>query len=105
MDAEAFHHTVTARNTAVGEDPHDHVHRLRHQRDEIPERIVGCACLRNFVVWLGFCCVDQVGELDCVLNEKDGDVVPDEVEVALVCIELCGKAADIACGIGRATRA
>ena len=30
-----------ARNGAVAHDPHDHVHRLGRQRDEVVERVVG----------------------------------------------------------------
>ena len=49
--------------------------------------------------------VDEVGELDRVLDEEDRHVVADEVEVALVRVELHGEAAHVAREVGRAARA
>ena len=47
VHAEALHHAVAARNRAVGHHPHQHVRRLRHQRDEVPERVVRGRRLRH----------------------------------------------------------
>ena len=41
MHAEALHHAVAAGNGAVGHRPQHHMRRFRHQRDKIPESIVG----------------------------------------------------------------
>src|SRR5215510_6085859 len=57
------------------------------------------------MVRLGLRGVHQVGKLHPVLNEKNGNVVSHEVPVALVGVELDGKAANVADGIGRATLA
>jgi hypothetical protein len=48
--------------------------------------------------------VNQIGELDRVLDEEDGHVVADEVEVTLFGVELDGEAANVADGVGRTAR-
>jgi hypothetical protein len=40
--------------------------------------------------------MDEIGKLDRILNEEDGNVVADEVEIALVSIEFDGEASGIA---------
>ena len=49
--------------------------------------------------------VDQVGKLQGVLDEEDRHIVADEIEVALVGVELDGKTSDVARQVGRAARA
>ena len=49
--------------------------------------------------------VDDVGELDRVLDEEDRDVVADQVEGALVGVELRRETAGVAHRVGRAPRA
>ncbi len=105
VHAEAFHRPVAARQGAVGHGPEHHVCGLRRQRDEIPEGIVGRLRLRDLVVRLGFHRVDEVGELDGVLDEEHRHVVADQVEVALVGVELGGEAAHVTHGVRRAARA
>ena len=105
VDAEALHHPEAAGNRPIRHDPHDHVHRLGHQRDEVPERVVGGGGLGDLVVRLRLHRVDQVGELHRVLDEEDGDVVADQIEVALVGVELHREAAHVARQIGRPPRA
>jgi hypothetical protein len=102
---EAFHHSKTAREGAVGHDPEDHVHRLGHERNEIPEGVVRGSRLRHLVVGLRFHGMDQIGELDRVLDEKDRHVVPDQIEDPLFRVELDGEPADVASQVGRAPRA
>ena len=46
--------------------------------------------------------VDEVGELDGVLDEEDRDVVADEIEVALLGVELDREAAHVARRVDRA---
>jgi hypothetical protein len=53
-------------------------------RKEIPRRVVSCCCLWNLSVWLGLDSVDQIREFDSILDEKDGDVVADDIFIALV---------------------
>ena len=103
VHAEALHHSEAARNRAIGHDPHQHVRRLRHQRHEIPERVVRGRGLRHPVMRLGLHGVDQIGKLHRVLDEEHGDVVADEIPVALVGIELDGEPAHVARGIRRAS--
>jgi hypothetical protein len=40
--------------------------------------------------------VDEIGKLDRVLDEEDGNVVADEIEIALVGVELDRKAPHVA---------
>ena len=51
-------------------------------------------------IWLRLGRVDEVGELDCVLNEEDRDVVADEIPVSLLGVELDCEAADVAGEVG-----
>jgi hypothetical protein len=105
VDAEAVHHGEAARDGAVGEVPHDHVHRFGGEPDEVPKGVVGGGGLGGLVVGLGLHGVDEVGELDGVLDEEDGDVVADEVEDAVFGIELRREAAHVADSVGGAARA
>ena len=65
-------------------------------------RVCACGISRS---GCGFAGVDDVGELDAVLDEEDRDVVADQVEVALVGVELHREAAGVAHRVGRAARA
>ena len=105
VHAEALHHAVAARDRAVGHHPHQHVRRLGHQRDEVPERVVRGRRLRHGVVRLGLDRVDQVGKLHRVLDEEHRDVVADQVPVAFVGVELDREAAHVARRVGRAALA
>jgi hypothetical protein len=49
--------------------------------------------------------MDDVWKLDAVLNEEDRNVVADEVEVALVGVELHREATGVPDGVGRAAGA
>jgi hypothetical protein len=66
---------------------------------------VGRGGLRDFVVQFRLDGVNHVREFDGVLDEEDRDVVADEVEVSLLCVELGGEAAHVAREVGRAARA
>jgi hypothetical protein len=105
VDAEAVHHAQAAGDAAVGHDPQEHVDGLGGEPDEVVEGVVGRGGLGDLVVGFGLHGVDQVGELDRVLDEEDGDVVADEVEDAVLGVELDGEAAGVAGGVGGAARA
>ena len=78
--------------------------RFRHQRNEIPERIVSGAAGGYFIMRLGFYRVNEVRELDRVLNEEHRHVVADQIEVAFIGVKLHRKSAHVTHGIARATR-
>ncbi|MND99015.1 hypothetical protein D3C80_913910 [compost metagenome] len=101
MHAKAFHHSKAARDGAVRHGPHDHMGRLRHQRDEIPEGVMSRTAGRYLVVGLWLHRVDKIGELDGILDEKHRHVVADQVEIAFICIELDGKAPHISHRVAR----
>lgn len=52
--------------------------------EEVPGGIVASRSLWHLAIGLGLDGVDEVGELDRILNEEDGNVVPHDIEVALV---------------------
>ena len=79
--------------------------RFRMQGDEVPEGVVGGLSLRDLPVGVGLDGMDDVRELDPVLDEEDRHVVADEVEVALVRIELHRESANVAHRVGGTTRA
>lgn len=64
--------------------PEEGVEGRRLLAEKVPGRVVGRGGLGNFVVGAGLDGMDEVGELDGVLDEEDGDVVADDVQVALV---------------------
>ena len=105
VHAEALHGAIAARDRAIGHRPHQHVGDLRHQRREVPERVVRGPRLRHGEVRLRLGGMHQVGKLHRVLDEEDRDVVADQIPVALVGVELDGEAAHVARRIGRAALA
>lgn len=70
-------------------------------RNEIPKVVVGSLSLGYFIMRHRLARVNDVGEFNGVLNEKDGNVVADQIEVALGSIELGGKPTNISDGIRR----
>ena len=74
--------------------------------DTKSQNVVCAVCgLRDLAIGLGLGGVDQVGELDAVTDEEHRDVVADQIEHALVGVELHREATDVAHGVGRAPRA
>src|SRR5712691_2689401 len=102
MDAEAIHKAEGARKRPVGHDPHHHVHAFRRQGDEVPEVVMRRLRLREAPIRFLLHGMDQIRELDGVLNEKHRDIVPNDVPVPFLRIELHGKAADVARQVSRA---
>ena len=105
MDAEPFHRSVRPRDRPVRHQPHDVVGRLGVERHEVPERVVRRLRLRDLAIRVRLDGVDDVGELDPVLDEEDRHVVADQIEVALVRVELDREAAHVTNRVGRAARA
>src|ERR1017187_9800553 len=93
VNTESFHHPQRARDGTVGHDPHHHMHGFRHERYEVPERIVGSRTLRKSTVGLHLDSMDEVGEFDGILNEEDRDVDADQVPITLLGVELDGEPA------------
>ena len=105
VHAEALHRPVGRLDAAVGHVPHRVVLRLRVERDEVPERVMRRLGLRYLSIGVRLARMDDVGELDAVLDEEDGHVVADEVEGALVGVELHREAACVTDRVGRTARA
>ena len=102
VDPKALDHPQRTRDGAVGHHPHQHVHRLRAEGDEVPEVVMGRSGLGETPVRFHLHGVDQVGELHGILNEEDRDIVADEIVVALRRVELHRKAPHIAREVRRA---
>lgn len=105
VHAKALDHAQAARDGAVAHDPHDHVHGLGHEGDEVPERVVRRGSLWKAPVRLHLHGMDQVGKLHGVLDEEHRNVVADQIPVALFGIELDGEAAHVPRGVHRACAA
>ena len=58
---------------------------------EVPKIVVRSLSFWNFSIWLRLRGVDQVCKLDGVVNEKDWDVIADDILIALLGVELDGK--------------
>jgi hypothetical protein len=102
MDTTPFHETKGATDSTIRHDPHRHVDTFRRQRNKIPEIIVRGLSLWKTAVGFLLGGMDKVGKLDRILDEEHGNVVSDDVPVALLCVELDGKATHVAYEIGRA---
>lgn len=70
--------------------------------DEVPEIVVGALSLGNLIVWLWFSGVNDIGELHCVLNEEDWNVVANNVPVAFLGVEFDGETTNISHRVGAA---
>jgi hypothetical protein len=103
-DAEAFHGSVGPGDSSIAHVPEDVVGGFGVERHEIPERVVGRMRLGDLAVGMGLAGVDDVGELDAVLDEEHRDVVADQVEVALIGVELDRKASGVTHRVGRSPR-
>uniref|UniRef100_A0A1Y1LA22 Uncharacterized protein n=1 Tax=Photinus pyralis TaxID=7054 RepID=A0A1Y1LA22_PHOPY len=55
--------------------------------EEVPCRVVGSGRLWDLVVRSRLDRVNEIRELDCILDEENRDVIPDNVKVALVGVE------------------
>ena len=102
VNSEALHHAKAARQGAIRHRPHQHVSRLGHQGDEVPEGVVRRRGLRHSEMGLRLRGVDQIGKLHRVLDEEHRDVVAHEVPVPLVGVELHGEPANVTRRVGRA---
>ena len=99
VHAKSLHHAQAARNGSIGHYPHQRMRRFGHQRNEVPERVVGRRRLRHPVMRLRLHGMHQIRKFHRVLNEKYRHVIAYEVPVALVGIELNREAAHIASGV------
>jgi len=100
VNSEALHHAVRARDCSVTHGPHEHVGTFGVEVLEVPEIVMSRLSLGYLIVGLRLCSVDNVGELDSVLDEENGNVVSNDIPVALVGVELHGEASYISDGIG-----
>ena len=57
--------------------------------------------LRKATIGFHFDRMNEVGKFDGILNEKDRDIIADQIPIALFRVKLDGEAANIARGIGR----
>lgn len=74
VNTKTLHHSIRSRNGPVGKNPHAHRGGLRAQTHPVPRIVVSRLSLRNLVVRLGFERVYQIGELNRILNEENGDI-------------------------------
>ena len=96
--AKTVHMAVGIRNTAVAHDDGHLVQCFRKRSPEIPV-VFGTSHVGARVTFDGMV---EVGEFKRVTQEEDRGIVADQVPVAFFGVELHGKTADIAFGIGRA---
>ena len=80
---ETFHEAKGPRDGAIRHHPHDHVHAFRRERDEIPEIVMRGLRLRESAIRLFLYRMDEVRELDWILDEEDGNIIADNVPIAL----------------------
>ena len=100
VNAEPFHHAERPWNGPIGHNPHDHVKRLGHQRDEVPKRVMRRGGLRKSSIGLCLNRVNQIGKLDCILNKEDRNIIANQIEIAFRGVELHRKAPHITRQIG-----
>ena len=105
VNPEPLHGPERPGDTSVAHVPQHMVGRLRMERDEVPKGVVGGLGLGDLDIGMGFGGVDDVGKLDAVLNEEDRNIVTDQVECPLGCVELHREATGVSDGVGRAAGA
>src|SRR5262249_13207984 len=96
--AEAMHVAIAVRRAAVAHEDQYLMQAFRIERPEVPHHGRALA-IGTRVALLR---VDKIPKLFGVLDKKHWRVVPDQVPVAVLGVELHGKAAWIAFGIGAA---
>jgi hypothetical protein len=47
--------------------------------------------------------VNDIGEFDYILDEKDGDIIAHNIPVALISVKLNGKSSDVSHGVSTTT--
>ena len=99
--AVAVHVPPGPRDAPVPHQPGHLVRRLGRERPEVPLHVV----VAQVVVGAALLAADEVLELHRVAHEEHGGVVADDVEVALARVELHGKPARVAPGVGAAALA
>jgi len=95
IHAESFHHSQRPRDRSIRHGPHDHVQGFWHEGNEIPKSIVGRGGLGIASIGFHLDGVNQIRELHGVLNKEDGNVVADQIEIALLCVKLDREPSDI----------
>ena len=100
MDSETFHESEGPGNGPIGHRPHDHVHAFGHKGNEVPEVVMCSLSLREFSVGLRLGRMNQIRKLDRILNEEYRNVVPNNVPVSLLRIELYGKPSNVSRQVG-----
>src|SRR5271170_3751326 len=100
VNSKSFHHSERPRYSPVGHDPHDHVHGLGHQGNEIPKRVVRGSGLRESAVRFDLHGMNQVRKLHGILDKKYGNIISDQVEVTFRRVELNREPSYVACQVG-----
>src|SRR5689334_4990898 len=72
---------------------------------KVPKVVMRRLGLGHLVVRLGLAGVDDIGKFDGVLDEEHGNVIADEIPIALLRVELHGKPTDIAYCVSAASAA
>ncbi|EMR02453.1 hypothetical protein ADICEAN_02439 [Cesiribacter andamanensis AMV16] len=103
--SKAFHVGKAAGYGPVGEYPHEHMGRFRHQGGKIPEGVMRGRGLWHFIVGHGLDGMHKINELDAILDKEYRHVVAYQVVIAFLGIELCCKTPHIPHRIGRASGA
>jgi hypothetical protein len=74
----------TSWDSIAGHRPEERVEGTRLLAEKVPRRIVRRRSLRHLAVRAWLDCVDEVRELDGILNEKDRNVVSNNVKVSFI---------------------
>src|SRR5947209_7213215 len=98
MAAEGMDMAETLRNAALAHHNRDLMQGFRQQRPEIPI-VIGAAHAGARITFDG---VVEIWKPQRITEEKHRRVVADNIPIALLSVELHGKAADVALGIGSA---
>ena len=95
--AEPVHVAIGSGDATIAEQPGEHVSGLGRVGEEVPH-VVRLLMVGEGIGLLG---VDEVGELQRIADEEDRSVVPDQVVVPVLRVELEGEATRVAHRVGR----
>ncbi|MND83629.1 hypothetical protein D3C80_754970 [compost metagenome] len=96
--AVAVHLPQAPGDAAIAEQYGDLMQGLRMAGPEVP----GCGGAAQVGARIPLLGVDEIGEFQRIADEEDGGVVPHQIPVALLGVELEGEAAYVALGVGGA---
>ena len=102
VNPKSLHEPKGPGDSAVGHDPHDHMHAFGSKAYEVPEIVMGRLSLRKSSVGLLFDRMYYVRKFYRILDKENRDIITNQIPVAFLSVELDGKSSHVPRQIERA---